>query len=192
MALQVDPRLFTVDEYDRLIDAGFFGPDERLELIDGVIVRMNPIGARHAACVARMPDLLSGRLGQRALVWVQNPVVVGRRHELQPDVALLRRRDDYYATNRPGPTDAFLLIEVAETTLALDRLIKVPRYAAAGVPEAWLVDLERDLLLVFDGPSAEGYTSSRVVRRGEAVTPRAFPDLRLSFGELVGPADLAF
>jgi Uma2 family endonuclease len=83
------------------------------------------------------------------------------------------------------------LIEVAETTLALDRLIKVPRYAAAGVPEVWLVDLERDLLLVFDGPSADGYTGSRVVRRSEAVAPRASPGLRLSFDELVGPADLA-
>ena len=189
MALQVERRLFTVEEYDRLIEAGFFGPDERLELIDGEIVRMSPIGARHASCVARISEHISTRLGQRALVWVQNPVVVGERHEFQPDVAILRRRDDYYATRRPGPADAFLVIEVADTTFALDRSIKVPRYAAAGVPEVWLADLQRDLLLVFDTPESGGYAGSRVVRRGEDVTPHAFADLRLSFDDHLGPAD---
>jgi Uma2 family endonuclease len=86
MAVRVERRPFTVAEYDRLIDAGFFGPDERLELIDGEIVRMSPISARHASCVARVSEVLGGRLGKRALVWVQNPVVLGPRHEFQPDV----------------------------------------------------------------------------------------------------------
>ena len=189
MAVQVERRLFTVEEYDRLIEAGFFGPDERLELIDGEIITMSPIGARHASCVTRISEIISARLGQRALVWVQNPVVVGQRQEFQPDVAVLRRRDDYYARRRPGPADAFLVIEVADTTFALDRSIKVPRYAAAGVPEVWLADLQRDLLLVFDTPESGGYAGSRVVRRGEHLAPRAFADLRLSFDDLVGPAD---
>src|SRR5207253_6435029 len=124
-ALQVERRLFTVEEYDRLIEAGFFGPDERLELIDGEIVTMSPIGTRHSSCVVRLTDLFTQRLGMRALVSVQNPVVLGVRQEFQPDVAILRRRDDYYATRRPGPADAFLVIEVADTTFALDRSIKV-------------------------------------------------------------------
>jgi Uma2 family endonuclease len=189
MAVQVERRPFTVEEYDRLIEAGFFGPDERLELIDGEIVTMSPIGTRHSSCVVRLTDLFTQRLGMRALVSVQNPVVLGVRQEFQPDVAILRRRDDYYATRRPGPADAFLVIEVADTTFALDRSIKVPRYAAAGVPEVWLADLQRDLLLVFDTPESGGYAGSRVVRRGEDVTPHAFADLRLSFDDLFGPAD---
>jgi Uma2 family endonuclease len=189
MAIQVERRLFTVEEYDRLIETGFFGPDERLELIDGEIVTMSPIGTRHSSCVVRLTDLFTQRLGMRALVSVQNPLVLGKRQEFHTDVALLRRRDDYYATRRPGPADALLVIEVADTTFALDRSIKVPRYAAAGVPEVWLADLQRDLMLVFDTPESNGYGRSRVVRRGETVTPRAFADLRLSLDDLLGPAD---
>jgi Uma2 family endonuclease len=189
MVVQVERRLFTVEEYDRLIEAGFFAPDERLELIDGEIVTMSPIGARHAACVTRISEVLRARLGERALIWIQNPVVVGHRQEFQPDVAVLRRRDDYYATRRPGPGDTFLVVEVADTTFALDRSIKVPRYAAAGVPEVWLVDLQRDLVLVFDTPASDAYAGSRVVHRGEDITPHAFADIQLSFDELLGPAD---
>jgi Uma2 family endonuclease len=120
---------------------------------------------------------------------VQNPVVLGERQEFQPDVAILRRREDYYATRRPGAADALLVVEVADTTFALDRSLKVPRYAAAGVPEVWLLDLQRDVLLVFDTPESGGYAGSRVVRRGEELTLREFPDLRLSFDDLLGPAD---
>ena len=189
MAVELERRLFTVEEYDRLIEASFFAPDERLELIDGQTVTISPIGARHAACLTRISEVLRARLGQRALMWVQNPVVVGHRQEFQPDVALLRRRGDEYATRRPGPADTFLVVEVADTTFAVDRSIKVPRYAAAGVPEVWLVDLQRDLVLVFDTPAPDAYAGSRVVRRGEDITPRAFAGIRLSFDALVGPAD---
>src|SRR5438128_597630 len=101
MAIEVERRVFTVDEYDRLVETGFFRPDERLELVDGEIVTMSPIGTRHASCVGRLNDLLGVRLGPSALVWVQNPVVLGEQDEFQPDIAVLRRRDDYYATTRP-------------------------------------------------------------------------------------------
>src|SRR5919202_5077888 len=113
MAVQVERRLFTADEYDRLIETGFFGPDERLELIDGEIVTMSPLGTRHSSCVVRLTDLFTQRLGMRALTSVQNPVVLGERQEFQPDVAILRRREDYYATRRPGAADALLVVEVA-------------------------------------------------------------------------------
>ena len=189
MAVQVERRLFTADEYHRLIETGFFGPDERLELIDGEIVTMSPLGTRHPSCVVRLTDLFTQRLGMRALISVQNPVVLGERQEFQPDVAILRRREDYYATRRPGAADALLVVEVGDTTFALDRSLKVPRYAAAGVPEVWLLDLQRDVLLVFDTPESGGYAGSRVVRRGEELTLREFPDLRLSFDDLLGPAD---
>jgi Uma2 family endonuclease len=186
MAIEVERRVFTVDEYDRLIETGFFRPDERLELVDGEIVTMSPIGTRHAACVGRLTDLLGARLGRRALVWVQNPVVLGERDEFQPDVAVLRRRDDYYATARPGPSDVLLLIEVADTTLTYDRSVKVPRYGVAGVPEVWLVDLQRDVVLVYETPTADGYAISRTGRRGEQLVPISLPDVQLDVDEILG------
>ncbi len=186
MAVEVARRHFTVDEYDRFIEAGFFGPEERLELVDGEIVAINPIGVRHAACVTRLTTLLSAGLRGGALVSVQNPVVLGERQEPQPDLAVLRHRDDYYATCRPGPSDVRLLIEVADTTMTFDRAVKVPRYAAAGVPEVWLVDLQRDAVLVYQGPTAEGYTITPTARRGEPLAPLAFPDVSIDVEQIIG------
>jgi Uma2 family endonuclease len=116
-------------------------------------------------------------------------VVVGQRQQFQPDVAVLRRRDDDYASRRPGPADTFVVAEVADTTFALDRSLKVPRSAAAGVPEVWLADLRRDVVLVSDTPASDACAGWRVVRRGEGLTPRAFADTRLAFDETLGPAD---
>src|SRR5438132_935451 len=180
MALDVARRLFTVDEYDRLIETGFFGPDERLELVDGQIITMSPIGTRHSSCVMRISDLLAKRLGPRALLSVQSPLVLGERQEFVPDVAVLYRRDDYYASRRPRPADTLLVIEVADTTLPFDRSVKVPRYAAAGVVEVWLADPQRDLILTYDTPRADGYASTRTARPGEHLSPVSFPDLGLA------------
>ncbi len=190
MALDVVRRLFTVDEYDRLIEAGFFGPEERLELVDGEIITMSPIGTRHASCVLRISDQLAQRLRARALLSVQCPLVLGERQEFVPDVALLYRRDDYYASRRPRPGDTLLVIEVADTTLRFDRSVRVPRYAAAGVVEVWLVDLQRDLILTYDTPRADGYASSRTARRGGHLNPISFPDVSLAVDELLGPPGL--
>ncbi len=186
MAVEVARRHFTVDEYDRLIEAGFFGPEERLELVDGEIVAMNPIGVRHAACVTRLTTLLSAGVGRRALVSVQNPVVLGERQEPQPDLAVLRHRDDYYATRRPGPPDVLLLVEVVDTTMTFDRGVKVPRYAAAGVPEVWLVDLQRDLILVYHEPTPQGYTISRAAGRGERLSLLTLSDVSVAVDEVLG------
>src|SRR5438445_4303718 len=103
MALDVARRLFTVDEYDHLIETGFFGREERLELVDGEIITMSPIRTRHSSCVLRISDLLAQRPGARALLSVQSPLVLGERQEFVPDVAVLHRRDDYYARRRPRP-----------------------------------------------------------------------------------------
>lgn len=184
--VEVERRVFTVDEYDRLIEAGFFRPDERLELVDGEIVTMSPIGTRHAARVGRLTDLFGARLGGNALVWVQNPVVLGERDEFQPDVAVLRRRDDYHATARPGPSDVLLLIEVADRTLTYDRSVKIPRYGAAGVSEVWLVDLQREVVLVYQTPTAEGYASSRAAGRGEQLVPTSLPGVQMDVDEILG------
>ncbi len=178
-------RKFTVEEYHRLAEAGILGEDDRVELIDGEIVQMSPIGARHAACVARLTRQL-GRLEERAILWVQNPIRLGDFGEPQPDVALLRHRPDFYAAGHPGPEDVLLVVEVAETSAAYDRQVKVPLYARWGVPEAWLVDLEQDRIEVYRGPSPEGYREVQVVARGEQVAPAAFPEAELRVDGLLG------
>lgn len=180
-------RKFTVEEYHRLAEAGILGEDDRVELIDGEIVEMSPIGARHAGAVNRIRYYLTPiEVSGRALISIQNPVRLGDFGEPQPDIALLRPRADFYAAEHPGPEDVLLVIEIAETSADYDRQVKVPLYARWGIPDAWLVDLAQDRIEVYRSPSPEGYREVRVVSRGEWVAPVVFPDLELRGEDILG------
>ena len=180
-------RRFTVDEYHRMGEVGIIPEDNRLELINGDIVDREPIGAYHAGTVARLNRLWTSRLGDRVIVNIQNPVQFpAEDSELQPDVMLLRPRDDFYTTAHPQAVDVLLLIEVADTTLGVDRRVKIPLYARAGIREVWLVDLTTARLEVQRGPLGDRYGSARALARGERVSPEAFPDLLLDVAEIVG------
>lgn len=167
--------------------AGLFGEDDRVELLEGEIVEMTPIGSRHAACVNQLNELFSDRLRRRAVVSVQNPVRLATHSEPQPDLALLRLRPDRYAGRHPGPDDVLLLVEVADTTRRWDREHKVPLYAAAGVGEVWLVDVEGEELEVFRCPEGGGYRDVILARPGDTVAPDALPDVVLDVAELLPP-----
>ncbi len=187
MVVQPSRHRFTVDEYHLMGEAGIFSEDDRVELIEGEIVEMTPIGDRHAGVVARLNRLFVERLGGRSIVWPQNPVglrVV--RSVPQPDIALLRPRDDFYTTGRPEPADTLLVIEVMDTSVETDRGVKVPLYARAGIAEVWLVNLRADAIEVHREPTNAGYGDVRVLRRGERLSPLAFPDLTLTVDELLG------
>jgi len=186
MIFQVSKRLFTVEEYHRMAEAGILGEDDRVELIEGEIVEMTPIGSRHAGAVNRLNRLFSERVGEHAVVSVQNPIRLGERSEPQPDLALLRFREDFYASSHPGPGDVLLVVEVAETSAEYDRRVKVPLYARFGIPEVWLVDLEGEAVEVYRDPSPEGYRKAEVLRRGSSLSPSSFPDLELSVDEILG------
>ena len=187
MATLLTRRRFTVHEYHRMAEAGLFGEDDRIELIDGDIVQMTPIGSRHAGTVAYLDRTLSARLGDRALVWTQNPIQrAALDSEPQPDLAVLRTRSDFYRTSHPGAEDAFLLIEVADTSLLADRRVKVPLYAKAGIREVWLVNLSEDRVEVYRDPLSGGYGELRVLRRGDSLAMEAFPDVELSVAEILG------
>ena len=147
---------------------------------------MTPIGSRHAAVVDRLTWLFSERVRRRAIVRVQNPIRLGERSEPQPDLALLRFREDFYASSHPGPGDALLVVEVAETSAEYDRRVKVPLYARFGIPEVWLVDLEGEAVEVFRDPSPEGYRKAEVFRRGSSLSPSSLPDIELSVDEILG------
>jgi len=179
MTVQLVRRLFTVADYHKMAEAGILGEDDRVELLNGEIVAMSPIGSRHAACVDRLTQYLVVRVAGRAIVRVQNPIRLGEHSEPQPDVALLKPRPDFYAEAHPGPEDVLLVVEVAETSAAVDREVKVPLYARFGVPEVWLADLAGEQIEVFRQPSAQGYRELRVLRRGDSLAPILLADLLL-------------
>lgn len=155
MAVHVQRRVFTVDEYHRMVEAGILSEDDGVELIEGEIITMSPIGSQHAACVKKLHALLHRQVQQRAILGAQDPVRLDEYSEPEPDIALLKRRDDYYARSHPTPEDVFLIIEVAETFAEYDRRIKLPLYARAGIPEVWLVNLPERIVEVYSEPSAD-------------------------------------
>ncbi|RME47171.1 MAG: Uma2 family endonuclease [Chloroflexi bacterium] len=186
MVVQVERRLFTVDEYHQMAEAGIFTEDDRVELIEGEIVEMAPIGSRHAACVDRLNRLFSNRIGERAIARVQSPVRLSEFSEPEPDLALLRPRPDFYAQAHPQPEDVLLVVEVAETSVTSDRDVKVPLYARAGIPEVWLVDLAEETVEVYREPLPRGYAKIRRVWRGDELAPHAFPDRVFTADEILG------
>lgn len=165
-------RRFTAGEFERMGEAGILR-DERLELIEGEILRMSPIGSRHAAVVERLGALLQQKLGERAPVRRQNPVRLEPESEPQPDVAVVKPRPDFYASAHPGPADVFLLVEVAETTADFDRGRKAPVYARCGIPETWIVLLERGVVEVRRGGDV------LEAGRDGRLAPLAFPEAAL-------------
>jgi Uma2 family endonuclease len=187
MAVAIPRYRFTVDEYHKMAQAGIFTEDDRVELLEGEIVTMAAIGPRHAATVERTARFFTFRLGERALVRSQNPLRIGEHSEPEPDVALTRWRDDYYAGGHPTPEDTFLIIEVADTSLRLDREVKIPIYAGCSVTEVWLADVDDGTLHVFRVPEPTGYKVQRVLRRGQSIAPEAFPDVSVRVEELLGP-----
>jgi Uma2 family endonuclease len=186
MAVELKRHRFTVDEYYRMAAAGILGEDSRVELIEGEIVDTPPIGPGHGSTVKRTATLFHRRFDGVALVSVQDPVRLGPYNEPEPDLALLRPRDDFYASAHPTPADVLLVVEVADSTLASDLSIKVPLYARCGVVETWLVDLPHAAVHIYRDPSPDGYHLVQTVRRGERIAPLAFPDRELDVAELLG------
>ena len=176
-----------VDEYNRMAEAGVFGENKRIELIDGELIDMAPIGQGHEAIVNGLNEALVFACAGRAIVSPQNSVVMDCSSVPQPDLAILRRRADFYATGeRPGPADVLLLVEVADSSLRFDRTVKLPLYARAGVAELWIVDLKRRAIDVHRGPVGNGYNDMATYRAGDhlalLLAPEIVVKLDLMFG----------
>jgi Uma2 family endonuclease len=155
--LGVKRRSITVEAYYRMGEAGILAPDERVELIEGEVVEMAPIGSRHSGLVNRLTHLLVQAAGNRAVVSVQNPVRLSQTSEPQPDLALLRPRADDYQSAVPVPEDVFVLVEIAESSLKYDRELKAPLYAAHGIPELWIIDVDARVFSRCRDPQPGGY-----------------------------------
>ena len=186
MDIALEPYLLTVDDYHAMGAAGILTEDDRVELIEGQIIAMSPIGSRHAACVKRLNQLLTQQTQGQALVSVQDPIYLGTYSEPEPDVALLRPRDDFYAEAHPGPEDVLLLIEVADTTVATDRRVKAPLYARSGIAEFWLILLEEDFVEVYRRPAERGYKEMHRMERGDTLSLPTLEGATLSVDEVLG------
>ena len=186
MSIQIARRQFTVAEFERMAESGILAADDRVELIEGEIVAMTPVGTRHAACVRRLDAILNRRLGQHVQVSVQNPIQIGDSSEPEPDVALLKPRDDFYAQRHPRPDDIVLLIEVAETSLDYDRDVKLPLYARAGIGEVWLIDLNARCVDVYSRPVAGRFVDRARVEGQSYFTSVILPELTMGVADMIG------
>ncbi len=175
---------FTVDEYELLGKVGILAEDERWELLDGEIFAMSPIGPMHAGIVDRIMQLLVLATRGEYQVRVQNPMRLLPRSEPQPDILVAARRLDFYASAHPAAEDSRLIIEVADSTLAFDRGVKVPIYALAGVVEVWIVDAKAEVVHVHTDPEGRGYRTVRTLGIGEVLVPTAVDDVRIPVADI--------
>lgn len=186
MSTKLLTRRFTVTQYHQMNAAGILTEDDRVELINGEIIEMSPIGRRHASCVNRLNSLLSQLLGKKVIVAVQNPITLDNFSEPQPDIALLKPREDFYESAHPQPSDIFLLIEVADSSFEYDRDIKIPLYAASGILEVWLVDILEQTITVYRQPTENGYSEIKTFQRGENLDILAFPEIKITVDSILG------
>jgi Uma2 family endonuclease len=169
-------RQFSLEQYHQMITTGVISEGERVELIDGEILEMAAIGSKHSAQVNRLNRLFSRSFGDDVLVSVQNPLELGPRSEPEPDVVLLRWRADYYEASHPQPSDVYLVIEVADSTVEFDRNVKALAYARGGIGEYWLVNLGTDAIEVYGQPTSQGYQCVETKYRAESIMVAALSD----------------
>lgn len=176
-ATSVIKRLFTVKEYYQMFEAGLFANGERVELIRGEIIKMSPIGRRHAACVDRCNYVFAAKLGGKVLIRIQNPLSLDNTSEPEPDVLLLKYKEDFYESGHPQTADVFLLIEVADSKINSDRELKIPLYVEDGITEVWLIDINSACIEVYRHPTIAGYQEIQKFYRGQNLSVLAFPDI---------------
>jgi Uma2 family endonuclease len=186
MRMESARKLFTTDDVLKMAEAGLFGPEERIELIDGEILEMSPVGYRHIMCVNRATAFLTEAFGRRAIVSIQNALRLNIHNMPQPDVVVLKPREDFYGSGGASPADVLFLVEISDSTLRRDRNIKLPRFALSGIPEVWIEDLKHDLILVYRDPEGSQYRTQITFRRGDSISPLAFPKSIFQVHDFIG------
>lgn len=196
-AKDLSPHRFTTDEYNRMHEVGILDEDDRVELIDGEVLAMSAIGSRHARCTVYLDDGLRERLPRGAYtIRVQMPLSIPPYDEPEPDVAVVRWREDLYEDAHPGADDTLLVVEVSDVTYRRDRYTKLARYAAAGIPEVWIADLGGNGERRGEGverhtdpnPASGAYRTSARLVRGERIESVALPGLSLPVSDILGRA----
>jgi Uma2 family endonuclease len=178
---------FTIAEYYKMGEDGILGDfygcgSRRTELINGEIIEMSPIGRLHAGCVNRLNNIFASRLSGLAIVAIQNPVPLNNNSEPQPDLAILRYREDFYSLAHPTPADVLLIIEVADSTLKFDRQIKMPLYASEGIVEIWIINLQDQVVERYWQLEQGKYQNNRTYGIGESLNVL---DLAIAIDEMI-------
>ncbi len=169
-----------------MVKAGILREDDRVELIAGEVLEMSPIGTRHAACIDRLNALLNREVGANGIVRVQSPILLDDYSESQPDLALLRVRDDYYMYGHPTPQDVLLVVEVGDSSMAYDHDVKLPLYAEAGIREVWLVSIPTERIECYIQPADGGYQTVNTLERGQILTSTVLPNLAVAVDTIFG------
>jgi Uma2 family endonuclease len=178
---------FTAEEYQLMGKAGVFHPEARVELINGEIVVMSPIGLKHAVTINRLTRFLIKNLNDAGIVSVQNSFRIPDYSEPQPDIVILRPRDDFYANKFPLPEDVLLIIEVADSSLKYDRTTKLTLYAEHHIPEYWIANLERDIVEIYRQPQNKSYLKQTLIDSAEITfAPIAFPEMTITLKDIYG------
>ena len=186
MAQQLPNRLINVTEFEGMFASGVFKGDERLELLEGGIYKMSPVGAIHMACVKFLSRFFHQYFGDRFTISIQDPVRLAEFSEPQPDIALLIHREDFYRNAMPTAADVLIVIEVADSTLESDRRYKMPLYAQAEIPEAWLVDLPEERIEVYSEPKNGTYQLTRIFQREDVVKSHTQSEIEISVNDILG------
>jgi Uma2 family endonuclease len=186
MALDVMKKLWTVDEVLLMVEKGILPEDNHLELISGELIEMSPSGRKHSAAVNRINLLLIELLGRKAFIWVQSAVQLDSYSAPEPDIAVLKWRDDFYEGCLPGPDDILLVIEISDTSLSFDRRIKASLYAESGIPEYWILDLQNQRVERYHQPQQDGYGEKEVVGRGQVLVVPGLGAGELTVEEMLG------
>ena len=177
---------FTVDEYHRMAEVGVLEADARVELIEGEIIDMASMGSWHCGTVDWLTDMLFGCLREHSNIRTQGVVRLSRFSEPQPDVALLKRRADFYRSAHPGAPDTLLIVEVSDSSLRKDQLVKIPLFAHFGVPEVWIVDVMHERLHFYRSPRDGEYTEVSSTEKPGFVELAALPDVTVDLSDLFG------
>ena len=187
MELAPQKHKVSVSEWHKMGEYNIFPPEARMELIKGDIIDMAPIGRSHASCVRHLIKLFSERIGKAALLDVQNPILLGNLSEPEPDLVLLRPASHFYREKHPTAKDVFLLIEVSDTTVKHDREEKMPLYAADGIVESWLIDLNELQVEVYLNPTANGYANKRILGSDDILIPKQLPHIEIPVSDILMP-----
>jgi len=186
MSLSLITRKFTVEEYEKMTTQGIIKPDEKVELIRGEIIKMSPMGTRHAAGIYRLTQLFYRKFGDLILLGVQNPIRLNNNSQPEPDLSLLIPRSDFYVAAYPCPQDIYLIIEVSDSTLDYDRYTKIPLYAEANIQEVWIVNLKEECVEVYRHPRHGSYRDIQKYYRGESIFIESFPEIELTLIAILG------
>lgn len=169
MTVQLSKRLINVSEYHGMAEAGILKPQDKVELIHGEILEMSPIGSKHAAIVVKLNKLFNHIISDDQLISIQNPICINDLNEPEPDISVLKAKADFYAESHPKGTDTLLVIEVSDSTLSYDKEIKLPLYATGGVPEYWIINLQKNEIEVHRSPEGDVYKRIQIAQQGDTI-----------------------